>query len=148
MNHNLYLSGSLFTRDYLSDAIQSEPEYALVNVDEIGKTLRGIFESFPTERTPSEAQTEDDLIWPVLAALGWDHVLRQQNLAPVGRDNVPDGLLFSNSEAKSLADTHVEDWKRYNHGVVVVESKRWDRPLDRGQRKKDEASAPSTQMLR
>jgi len=148
MNHNLYLAGSLFTRDYLNEAIQNDADYAAVDVDAIREKLREIYNKFPTERTPSEAQTEDDLIWPILAVLGWDEVLRQQNLAPVGRDNVPDGLLFLNAEAKSLADKHVEDWKRYNHGVVVVESKRWDRALDRGLRKKDEATAPSTQMLR
>lgn len=112
MNHNLYLAGSLFTRDYLNEAIQDEADYAAVDVDAIRETLREIYNKFPTGRTPSEAQTEDDLIWPILAVLGWDEVLRQQNLAPVGRDNVPDGLLFLNAEAKSLADTHVEDWKR------------------------------------
>ena len=148
MNDNLNFAGSLFTRDYLNEAIQDEADYAAVDVDAIRETLHEIYNNFPTGRTPSEAQTEDDLIWPILAVLGWDQVLRQQNLAPVGRDNVPDGLLFLNAKAKSLADTHVEDWKRYNHGVVVVESKRWDRALDRGLRKKDEANAPSTQMLR
>lgn len=42
MNHNLFLAGSLFTRDYLNEAIQSEAEYAAVDVVEIRKTLSAI----------------------------------------------------------------------------------------------------------
>ena len=143
-----FQSGSLFTRDYLTDAIIDEAEYQAVDPSELAGLLKSIFDEFPTELSPSEAKTEDDLIWKVLFVLGWENWERQVNLASKGRDNVPDGLLFLDEKAKATANTHFEDWKRYEHGAVLVESKRWGRPLDRGLGKKDEVTAPSTQMLR
>ncbi|WP_298352964.1 hypothetical protein [Rhodoblastus sp.] len=110
--------------------------------------LSEIFAKFPAAKNPNEAQTEDDLIWPVLQALGWSQCLRQQNLAAVGRDDVPDGLLFADEAAKARANSFREEWKRYEIGVAIVESKRWARPLDRLSGKRGEEAAPSTQMLR
>ena len=63
-----------------------------------------IFDRFPTDQTPNESQTEDDLIWPVLGALGWAASLRQQNLSSRGRDDVPDGLLFADEATKDRAN--------------------------------------------
>lgn len=141
-------SGSLFTRDYLEEAITGDAAWNDVGLVEIGIRIGKIFAGFPTDRSPNEAQTESDLIWPILETLGWQFSLTQQNLTAKGRDDVPDGLLFLNDAAKATADRHIEDWKRYEHGVAVVEAKRWRRPLDRRSGKKDEANAPSTQMLR
>ena len=103
---------------------------------------------FPTELSPNESQTEDDLIWPVLARLGWTSSLSQQNLSARGREDVPDGLLFADGASKDRANRFAEEWKRYEHGLAVVESKRWLRPLDRRSGRRGEESAPSTQMLR
>ncbi|MCA3698905.1 MAG: restriction endonuclease, partial [Brevundimonas sp.] len=84
---------------------------------------------------------------PVLDALGWKDSLRQQNLTVTGRDDVPDGLLFEDAAAKATANAQDDQWRRYAHGLAVVESKRWARPLDRASGR-DETTAPSTQMLR
>ncbi|MGK3945306.1 hypothetical protein ABK046_44040, partial [Streptomyces caeruleatus] len=110
--------------------------------------LTELFAKFPTKQSPNEAQTEDDLIWKVLGALGWTAFLRQQNLAPKGREDVPDGLLFKNDAAKTQANKTPEEWRRYEFGLAVVESKRWNRPLDRRSGTRGEETAPSTQMLR
>ena len=141
-------SGSLFSRDYLLDAIKRGPEYDSVDSGEIFGKLKPIFDSFPSEGSPSEAKTEDDLIWKVLALMGWNHFERQVNLAASGRDNVPDGLLFLDEASKSKANSHTENWRKYEHGAAIVESKRWRGPLDRAHGNTDEANAPSTQMLR
>ena len=108
-----------------------------------------MFERFPIAQAPNESQTEDDLIWPVLHLLGWNASLRQQNLSTQGREDVPDGLLFSDQAAKDRANAFAEEWRRYELGLAVVESKRWLQPLDRrsGSRAA-EGVAPSTQMLR
>lgn len=143
-----YIAGSLFTHDYLNDAITDTAEYSDVDVDGLVRLLGEVFRRFPGTKTPSEAQTEDDLIWPVLSALGWDSYERQVNLAPKGRDNVPDGLLFLDERSKSTANRHSEQWKKYQHGAVVVESKGWRYPLDRGSRRRRNLNAPSTQMVR
>ncbi len=107
-----------------------------------------IFNRFPTAQTPNESQTEDDLIWPILARLGWTASLRQQNLAARGREDVPDGLLFQDAATKAEANAFREEWKRYGFGLAIVESKRWQRPLDRQSGRRGEETAPSTQMLR
>src|SRR5690606_36627191 len=96
-----------------------------------------------------EATTENDFVWPVLSALGWTDNLTQQNLSEKGRVDVPDGLLFIDAEAKAKANEHPEEWKRYEFGAAVLESKRWGRALDRAEgRKGADRDTPSTQLLR
>ena len=143
--------GSLFAEDFLRESIKSLADWSAIQdteIDELEADLRSVFDGFPTNFAPNESQTEDDLIWPVLIRLGWTESLRQQNLSARGRQNVPDGLLFADAEAKRRANQVAEDWARYEHGQTVVESKRWLRPLDRRSGRRGEESAPSTQMLR
>ena len=143
--------GSLFADDFLRESIKNLVDWSTIQDAEIGDfetALRGLFARFPTTRSPNESQTEDDLIWPVLTRLGWTDSLRQQNLSARGRENVPDGLLFADAAAKQRANRVAEGWARYEHGLAVVESKRWLRPLDRRSGRRGEESAPSTQMLR
>ncbi len=143
--------GSLFSRDFLTESITRLADWTEVSEQEIvalGGRLCAIFAKFPTKQSPNEAQTEDDLIWKVLAAIGWTSSLRQQNLAPKRRDDVPDGVLFRDDAAKVQANRTREEWRRYEFGLAIVESKRWSRPLDRRSGQRGEETAPSTQMLR
>ena len=143
--------GSLFAEDFLREAIAELPDWrdlADAGLADLEAALRDLFDRFPTDLSPNESQTEDDLIWQVLARLGWTASLRQQNLSAHGRQDVPDGLLFADGASKDRANRFAEEWKRYGHGLAVVESKRWLRPLDRRSGRRGEESAPSTQMLR
>jgi hypothetical protein len=143
--------GSLFTHDFLTQSISDNPDWAQLTdstIDELARELQALFAKFPVSQTPNETRTEDDLIWPILRCLGWSQSMRQQNLTVKGREDVPDGLLFADAAAKAQADQHVEEYKRYQFGLAVVESKRWKRPLDRRSSKRGEELAPSTQMLR
>lgn len=142
-----FISGALFTTDYLLEAIKVTAAYRAVDVAELRARLGQIAAVFPQNQRTNESQTEDDFIWPVLAALGWSDSLRQQNLTVSGRDDVPDGLLFADAAVKASANAQHDQWRRYGHGLAVVESKRWARPLDRASGR-DEITAPSTQMLR
>ncbi|MDQ8029085.1 MAG: hypothetical protein REJ23_10180, partial [Brevundimonas sp.] len=137
----------MFSIDYLVEAMRDTPEYKAVDVDRMRAELDRVAAAFPQNTKTNESQTEDDFIWPVLAALGWSESLRQQNLTVSGRDDVPDGLLFADVAAKAAANALPEQWRRYEHGLAVVESKRWGRPLDRASGR-NETTAPSTQMLR
>src|SRR5881227_4025249 len=77
--------GNLFSDDFLLESIRQFPDWALLRdtvVEDLGTNLRHAFDQFPTDQTPNESQTEDDLIWPILECLGWTASLRQQNLAP------------------------------------------------------------------
>ena len=151
MSRKIAYQGNLFTAEFLTEAIQNRPEWNEVNqgtLDEFRASIGEVFSCFPLSKSPNESQTEDDLIWPILESLGWIHSLRQQNLSPKGREDVPDGLLFGRFEAKAEANNFSEDWRRYELGHVVVESKRWARPLDRRSSRLEEKTTPSTQILR
>ena len=143
--------GSLFANDFLQDAIKRLDDWQDIDataLDSLETFVREIFNRFPMVKSPNESQTEDDLIWPVLEQFGWTTSLRQQNLSAHGRKDVPDGLLFADDAAKDRANGFTEEWKRYEFGLAVVESKRWGRPLDRRSGHLGEETAPSTQMLR
>ena len=143
-----YLQGSLFAQDLLDSSIAAFPEWAAYDDSDLAvfeREVQSLFDRFPTDGQPNETQTEDDLIWPVLRLLGWTESLRQQNLSARGREDVPDGLLFADAAAKDRANQLAREWQRYEHGRAIVESKRWNLPLDRGD---EHRAAPSTQMLR
>ena len=151
MTAETIFQGRLFSTDFLQDSITRSQDWQNITDSEVAAlaaNLRNVFDVFPVAQTPNESQTEDDLIWPVLANLGWTASLRQQNLAAKGRDDVPDGLLFKDAAAKAQANSFPEEFKRYGIGLAIVESKRWQRPLDRQSGRRGEETAPSTQMLR
>ena len=150
MASNAY-QGSLFSSDFVESSIAADFDWEALTPDQLSSTQRDIeavFARFPTAQTPNESQTEDDLIWRIMARLGWSEHLRQQNLTARGRQDVPDGVLYLDADAKDRAVTHAEEWKRYEFGTAIVESKRWGRPLDRRSEQRNEVMAPSTQMLR
>ena len=151
MSLDVAFQGSLFASDFLCESVAETADWEAIDdaaLDYLQAALRAIFDDFPFAGAPNESQTEDDLIWPVLRTLGWSASLRQQNLSATGREDVPDGLLFADEAAKGRANGLPQEWRRYEHGLAVVESKRWKRPLDRRSARADEQTAPSTQMLR
>lgn len=151
MTTGFLFQGTLFSTDFLQESIARGADWQQVTdaeIDVLAADLRAIYDRFPTAQGPNESQTEDDLIWPILGKLGWIASLRQQNLAARGREDVPDGLLFQDTASKAAANAFREEWKRYGFGIAIVESKRWQRPLDRQSGRRGEETAPSTQMLR
>ena len=143
--------GNLFSGDLLAESIVQSADWLALDdagLDALESSIRLLLDRFPTADSPNESQTEDDLIWPFLHCLGWTSSLRQQNLTLRGRDDVPDGLLFADDTTKDRANGFAEEWRRYELGLAVVESKRWLRPLDRRSGGRGEGLAPSTQMLR
>ena len=73
MNSGRPFQGSLFAENFLCESIVGTPDGQDVDdtaLDGLEVSLRDVFTTFPTDRSPNESQTEDDLIWPVLACLG------------------------------------------------------------------------------
>ena len=139
------MQGKLFTQTFLEQGItqtsawQNQPEYV-----QFVETLKSIFANLSANSTLNEAATESEIIWKVLEALDW-HGLPQQTASAKGRYDVPDGLLFPDASAKTAALVETQPELRYRHGLVILESKRWQRALDRAT---DTPGTPSTQMLR
>ncbi len=139
--------GALFTRDWLKEGIAETPEWqnlASDAVELLWNEARTLLLDHAGRKKPTEAETEDQLIYPLLEMLGWQHKSVQQNMTTKGRKDVPDALLFADGEAAERAKT-LEPWQRFRHGAALVEAKRWDRPLDReGQ---GDQGVPSTQIM-
>lgn len=145
------MQGSLFTRDFLLEGINATEAWKSLDAkafDDFRVALASVFAAFPTSGKPNEAHTEDDLIIPVLRALGWNQYLRQQTASKKRRDDIPDVLLFADVESKRRATAESKDSSRYRHGLIIAESKAWGLPLDRGAPDLFNQNAPSTQMLR
>lgn len=144
------IRSGLFPPDFLNNAesVSVLGEWAeLTNetVDGYEERLRGIFKKVSPEWSPNESVTEDELIWPVLRELGWMSVLRQVNASAVGRHDIPDGIMYLDDKAKSRAMGVADARAQYAIGTVLVEAKKWRRPLDR---RSSGDLAPSTQIHR
>ena len=145
------ISGNLFTRDYLLEGIKRTPQWAAISdADLIGfrEKLLKHAQRLTAGARPNEAQTEKTFIYPVLEDLGWADVEVQQTLSQRGRKQVPDAILFPDRAARDRAVAEADQWRRYHHGLAVLEAKRWLRQLDRADKKDaDEEGVPSTQMM-
>ncbi len=151
MKSYLPVQGSLFPEDFLAGSIAQTPDWllsGLPDAEQLAASLTSVFDRFPIGQRPNEGQTECDLVRPILEILGWTASLAQQNLSARGRQDVPDILLFADSDWKERANAVPEEWKRYAMGSAIIEVKRWQRPLDRRSGWSDEVTAPATQMLR
>ena len=147
------MQGQLFTQDFLTRGITGTPPHQELTDAAFASfkgTLHTIFARLDATSTINEAQTEALVINKVLVALDWgDDMLPQVNADPKGREAVPDCLLFASPQKKALAVSEARDDRRYRHGLVILEAKRWLRPLDRGDGKDAfDPDAPSSQMLR
>ena len=149
----ILIDGGLFTRDFLLEGICEQDAWKALDDGAVGRVRQEatrLFGNLLKIRNPTEPVTEKDLIWPLLAAIGWNDLIHvQPNLSTKGRGDVPDALLFADDGAHNRARHESDDWRRFQHGVCVVEAKRWNRVLDREEtRTKGEEGVPSTQMLR
>jgi len=145
------MHGSLFTQDFLDQGIRASG--AWLSLDQVQfaaftAELQRIHACVGGDTQLNETQTEAELITPVLLALGW-HLLPQQQTNARGRADVPDMLLFTGAAARQAALDEPRPDRRFRHGGAIVESKRWLRPLDRGNAgNRLEIDTPSSQMLR
>ena len=127
------MTGQLFTHYFLTEGIRETPEWreSLRTPEALAKFRVGVAERFAgigRFSAPNEAVTEEELIRPVLRLLGWTDYLPQQEAAR-GED-VPDHLLFGDSESKARAGGRTAPDDRYLDALVVQESKRFGLPLD------------------
>ena len=127
------MPGQLFTQYFLTDGIKAtpvwrhsvaEPKAFTIFREAVGQRLR----EFGHAADPNEALTEQELIRPLLEALGWLDYLPQQGAAR--NEDIPDHLLFADVESKARAIAHKISHIRFRSALVVQESKRFGLPLD------------------
>ena len=145
------IDGRLFTRDFLLEGIRETESWLKIDsafMEEFRLQATTVVNALSLRKSPNEAQTEDDLVYPLLSAVGWASRDVQPNASVKARLDVPDALLYPDAAAKTLAGG-LNDWERFQHGLCIVEAKRWGRPLDREEKgRKGEEGTPSSQMLR
>ncbi len=139
--------GALFTTDWLNEGIAATAQWQALDdarIAELWSQSCHLLDELLKRKNPTEADTEQKLIYPLLGLLGWDHISVQQNLTVRGRKDVPDALLFPDADADATA-SGLEPWQRFRHGAALVEAKRWGRPLDR--QGVGDQGVPSTQIM-
>ena len=145
------IDGRLFTRDFLLEGIRdTAPWRALgeASFEALRDHVTTLTTQLAARKNPNEAQTEDDLVYPLLEQLGWTDREVQPNASVKARLDVPDALLYPDTAAKTTAGA-LDPWQRFAHGAAIVEAKRWGRPLDRETKgRAGEEGTPSSQMLR
>ena len=141
------MPGQLFTHYFLTDGITATDEWqASCSQPEAFTAFRGgvqqRYDALNRSQEPNEAATEQDLIRPVLALLGWADYLPQQSVAR--NEDIPDHLLFADADAKQQAAAERNAGDRLRHATVVEESKRFGLSLDGRER----SGTPHGQILR
>ena len=137
----------MFTHYFLTDGIKATAEWeASCSQPEAFAAFRdGVhqrYDALNLSQAPNEATTEQELIRPVLALLGWADYLPQQSVAR--NEDIPDHLLFADAAAKQQAAAERNAGARLRHATVVEESKRFGLSLDGRER----SGTPHGQILR
>ena len=146
------MAGQLFTHYFLTEGIQATSEWraSIAQPEAFARFRSAILHPYETLsgfQDPNEAVTEQELIRPVLELLGWTDYLPQQGIAR--NEDIPDLLLFSDTQSKGQAAARAKPDERYLDASVIEESKRLGIPLDiRDQSDTAKAGTPHGQILR
>jgi hypothetical protein len=142
--------GQLFSEYFLTEGIRNSQEYLSLSSETLDATLqemKACYDLFARRQHPNEADTEDGIIRPVLKALGFSFS-RQQPASHGGLD-VPDFILFSSNVEKDAFDRAGRHENKWRYPVSILEAKRWERSLDRGDKTSPaDPHIPSNQILR
>ena len=142
------MPGQLFTEYFLTDGIRHTQERRAQGqaAADFPDAARCLFQDFSQSQDPNEAETEQDLILPLLRLLGWTEYLPQQGTAR--REDVPDFMLFPDAAARDRARALPRADARFAEALVIHESKRFGRSLEAaGSAEGPVSSATQTAML-
>ena len=118
--------GTLFTEDFLNEGVRGTETWRALPDSAIPKfrdALIGVFSKVANPHLLNEAQTEERIIRPILAALGWSGCYSVQERAEEkGRANVPDYLFFGTPQAFSDADGKKSP-QRYPLATAIADAK-------------------------
>ena len=144
------MPGQLFTQYFLTDGIEATPEWkaSVENpsaFESFKMAVTDLFRTFSASNEPNEAVTEQQLIIPILEALGWNYYLPQQGLQR--NEDIPDHVLFPDAAAKETAASRNSSQARYLDALLIEESKRFGLRLD-DREVTGQTSTPHRQILR
>jgi len=116
----------LFSENYVENHFPETDTYKKLKPSEkLRNKIISIFnDNIKTVTKKNEAQLEEDLIKPILKALGIYFIV--QVTTSIG---APDYAIFKDEESREKADQR--DAKRYEGAIALADAKRWGRPLDK-----------------
>ena len=122
---------SLFSQHYLETRLPGHPEWAEDPQPAFDAVQALWHKARQYGQAWNEAQTEDEFVKPVLAALGWSYIPQVKN-SRSGRVNRPDYALFADEATKNASYPHQgNDDAFYPRALAIAEAKYWGRPLSR-----------------
>jgi hypothetical protein len=142
---------TLFSTHYLEKRLPQLPEWD-ADLTEAFAAVRALWARAQQYGDAwDEAQTEEELIKPLFALLGW-HVIVQPKAHQAGRRRRPDYALFPDAEVRDAAYPHQgDDDAFYAHALAIAEAKYWQRPLSKrdpaGREAWDRSTNPSYQIV-
>ncbi|MGD0006116.1 MAG: winged helix-turn-helix domain-containing protein, partial [Anaerolineaceae bacterium] len=144
-------SKTLFSTHYLLNRLPAQPEWS-EDVLPTFNALRPFMQKAQQFGTNwNEAQTEDELIKPILSLVGWSYIV-QPKARRGGEVRRPDYALFADEAAKTVAQPFQgQDEAFYGRALAIAEAKHWGRPLSQrdksGRATWKAESNPSYQMV-
>jgi hypothetical protein len=120
----------LFSDHYLDAVLPTRPEWAALAAEAapVMARIAALFAAFTA--SDNEAQTEQELVRPVLAALGHTFEVQPALRTPDGTKK-PDYVLYRDRATVGTAKNAVLDDTVVARGALAVaDAKYWDRPLD------------------
>ena len=120
----------LFSDHYLDAVLPTRPEWRALAAEAapIMARIAALFATFAP--SDNEAQTEQELVRPVLAALGHTFEVQPALRTPDGTKK-PDYVLYRDRAAVDAAKNAVlDDTVAARGALAVADAKYWDRPLD------------------
>ena len=120
----------LFSDHYLDAILPQRPDWQMLaaSAQRLMAEIADILDRFTP--SPVEAQTEHDLIQPILAALGHDFEVQAALRTPDGTKR-PDYVLYRDRAALDANKGRtLDDALLASGGLAVGDAKSWERPLD------------------
>jgi len=145
------MKGALFSNYFLNEGIKTTKEWEEIydkKLDNIYSKVTKIFEEMKENEDIDEADTEDNLIKPIIELFGFKWT-RQKNISKKGKRDVPDFILFHDEDSKKIFDKKPKDQKPWDKAICILEGKKWKKPLDKGDKTNTlDPNIPSNQILR
>ena len=124
----------LFSDYYLDNTLPKRPDWNALEAEAAAMlpTIKQLFDQYVPSN--NEAQLENDVIRPVLDALGHTFALQVSLRTPDGTKK-PDYVLFNDEPTATALRTQVlDDALLAGKAIAVADAKAWDRALDQAMR--------------
>jgi hypothetical protein len=130
-----YRNTALFSDHFLAERLPASPWFHRARRSAAREALERIAKVFDdvkpdqTLAAAPEAQCEEDVVRPILTALGHSFLVQPATSAG-GAKNFPDFALFADPAAKQEARPEILT-NNYSRAIGIAEGKYWNRPLDK-----------------